>query len=389
VYNTPTTGSGPAKITVGQDGALWFTENNVGYIGRINPADVVNGTDDGITEYYPAATGTQPVGIASADGLIWFAENAGAIGSLNPAQAVAGTSDGFEQYQVPSQEGGGTADCQNMTVLNGDVWFTEQAANKIAVLVPSQVEPGTDDGITEYSIPTSGSEPNGIVAGPDGRIWFTEYGAGKIGAFNPGTDSFTEYPLHGVNGATGGGIGVRNITVGPDGNLWFTEFGDGGYGKITTGGAITEYALSSSTTTGPRGIVGGPTGTVWLTEYNTNSVDEISTATGAVLNHYGTLNGSSNGGARSIDVGPPGNDQLWVTEYNGAAIASIQLSAAATPTGTPGLGGTGLGAEPTGAGTFPVLPLVLIPLAAVLAILVPAGVLRRRRVDGRPDHLTP
>lgn len=34
--------------------------------------------------------------------------------------------------------------------------------------------------IIEYQIPTIGSEPHGLVIGPDGAIWFTEE-CGKIG----------------------------------------------------------------------------------------------------------------------------------------------------------------------------------------------------------------
>ena len=35
--------------------------------------------------------------------------------------------------------------------------------------------------IREYSIPTAGSLPGGIVAGPDGALWFYETGSNRIG----------------------------------------------------------------------------------------------------------------------------------------------------------------------------------------------------------------
>ena len=34
---------------------------------------------------------------------------------------------------------------------------------------------------TEYTIPTLGSQPTSIAAGPDGALWFTESGSNKIG----------------------------------------------------------------------------------------------------------------------------------------------------------------------------------------------------------------
>ena len=52
----------------------------------------------------------------------------------------------------------------------------------------------TTDGVfTEYQIPTFGSVPFGITAGPDGNLWFTE-SADKVGKVT--TDGvFTEYPI--------------------------------------------------------------------------------------------------------------------------------------------------------------------------------------------------
>jgi hypothetical protein len=43
--------------------------------------------------------------------------------------------------------------------------------------------PGT---IIEFSLPTVGSDPEGITAGPDGNLWFTEYSGNKIGRITPG-----------------------------------------------------------------------------------------------------------------------------------------------------------------------------------------------------------
>ncbi len=39
----------------------------------------------------------------------------------------------------------------------------------------------TAGAITEFTVPTSNSQPQGIASGPDGALWFTESGASKIG----------------------------------------------------------------------------------------------------------------------------------------------------------------------------------------------------------------
>src|SRR6185295_8631141 len=57
----------------------------------------------------------------------------------------------------------------------------------------------------EYTIPTAGAEPSGLVTGPDGRLWFTEHAAGKVGAVTP-QGVFQEYPV-GLN------VGLERIAV--------------------------------------------------------------------------------------------------------------------------------------------------------------------------------
>src|SRR5205085_2828191 len=50
---------------------------------------------------------------------------------------------------------------------DGNVWFTENSANQIAVVTPAGV-------ITEFPIPTANSLPRRPTAGPDGNVWFPE-----------------------------------------------------------------------------------------------------------------------------------------------------------------------------------------------------------------------
>ena len=57
---------------------------------------------------------------------------------------------------------------------DGDLWFAELNGNKIGRITPT-------GSITEFPIPTAGSQPNGIAAGPPGAMWFSEGGGNKIG----------------------------------------------------------------------------------------------------------------------------------------------------------------------------------------------------------------
>src|SRR5580693_6893092 len=63
-----TFGAGPAGITVGPDGALWFTEVGNNKIGRMT-------TDGALSEYDVPTANAVPQNIAvSPDGALWFTE---------------------------------------------------------------------------------------------------------------------------------------------------------------------------------------------------------------------------------------------------------------------------------------------------------------------------
>jgi hypothetical protein len=123
--------------------------------------------------------------------------------------------------------------------------------------------------IFEYPIPTSGSFPFDITAGPDGNLWFTEVNpaAGKIGRITP-AGTITEYPL------PVGDSGPLGITAGPDGNLWFTEPLGNKIGRITPTGAFTYYLIPTSDS-GPYGIAAGSDGNLWFTEQGGNNIGKI------------------------------------------------------------------------------------------------------------------
>jgi streptogramin lyase len=144
---------------------------------------------------------------------------------------------------------------------------------------------------TEYK---AGSHPNGIAAGPDGNLWITGEGIRKMTPAGVQT-------LYGAPAASA-------ITAGPDGNMWFLEQGNAKVGKITTSGAITEYALPAGSE--PYGIALGPDSDLWFTEWNHASVGKITTS--GAITEYSLPTGSHPG---SITAGPDG--QIWFTIAKG------------------------------------------------------------------------
>src|SRR6266849_5962704 len=86
-----------------------------------------------------------------------------------------------------------------------------------APLTRSHAAWATAGTITEFPVPTAGSNPGGITLGPDGKMWFTEQSGNKIGRITT-SGVITEFGL-----TCPVFCGPAFITAGPDGNLWFAE----------------------------------------------------------------------------------------------------------------------------------------------------------------------
>jgi streptogramin lyase len=200
---------------------------------------------------------------------------------------------------------------------DGNLWFTESAANKIGRITPAGVVTEFTDGLS------AGANPWGITSGPDGNLWFTERSTSKIGRITP-QGVITEFATFTPNAAPWG------ITAGSDGNLWFTENGINSVGRITTAGVqLAEIPLCvgcADGSTGGQGIVAGPDGNVWAVGYASNAVYQlpIGGTTPAVF----TSGITAGAGLAGITVGSDNN--LWFTEQLGNRVGRITVAGAVT-----------------------------------------------------------
>jgi streptogramin lyase len=216
---------------------------------------------------------------------------------------------------------------------DGAVWFAERSANAIG-----RLENGS---FSEYPLPITGSTPFWVATGPDGNVWFTERSGNRIGRITP-TGVLTEYSIPTSNSQPAG------ITAGPDGAMWFTEQAITGnrIGRITTAGQITEFTLPHASS-GPFGITAGPDSALWFTEQTTTTGNRIGRITTAgQITEFPLL--FSNRQPADITVGGDGN--LWFTERAGNAIGRISTGGSidefVVPTATPNP--VGIAAGPDG-----------------------------------------
>ncbi len=98
-------------------------------------------------------------------------------------------------------------------------------------------------------------------------MWFTEPALGRIGRITT-TGALAEFAIPNTSGVTQGEYGSpapRYIVAGPDGALWFTDGGDESIGRITTAGQVSEYPIATATPSSPQGIVSAG-GQLWFVE---------------------------------------------------------------------------------------------------------------------------
>src|SRR5258708_37559848 len=120
-HTIPTNNSNPLNITIGSDGARWFTEGVGNKIGRMTATGVFK-------EFSIPTSNSSPNGIAAGP--------------------------------------------------DGALWFTESIGNKIGRVTTAGV-------FTEYPIQTATSTAGSITKGPDGNLWFTETRTFQLGRITP------------------------------------------------------------------------------------------------------------------------------------------------------------------------------------------------------------
>ena len=293
-------------IAAGADGNLWFVDAGQRKVGRITPS----GT---ITEFGLPANVGAPYAITSGpDGNIWVTTSN--LGQGNQDWILRFTIDGAVTGQFPAGKGIGDSRSAPERITSGpdgNLWFTEASANKIARMTPA----GT---LTEFAIPTADSAPRGIVTGPDGNLWFVE-SSGNHAAIARITrkGGIAEYPL---GGSSTDQLSPTDIVAAPDGNLWFVQSHplapQGEVGRVTTKGAITLFPFPAGGR--PVGLAVGADGNVWVADNGGNAIVRIR-PTGAIRPFALARRNSQ---PYEITAGKDG--RMWFTE-GGGVIGSIGL----------------------------------------------------------------
>jgi virginiamycin B lyase len=136
------------------------------------------------------------------------------------------------------------------------LWYTGKATSTIG-----KISPGGK--VENFNLPTAGSVPIYIKAGPDGNMWFTELAGNMIGRITP-VGNVKEFPIPTHNSRP------IEIVAEPGGGqaMWFTEETGNKVGRIGMDGTITEFPVPN---TQDKVILAGlafdNAGNLWVQQY--------------------------------------------------------------------------------------------------------------------------
>jgi len=118
------------------------------------------------------------------------------------------------------------------------LWFTGKSTGTVGRINP-------DGSVEHFALPTVGSVPIYIVAGPDGAMWCTELVGNMIARIAP-DGQVQEFPIGPTPARPEGTLNSRPIAItpAPDGkSLWFSEEAGNKVGRIGLDGTITEFPV--------------------------------------------------------------------------------------------------------------------------------------------------
>jgi virginiamycin B lyase len=124
--------------------------------------------------------------------------------------------------------------------------------------------------IHEWDVPTKGAHPHDPAVGNNGDLWFTEQMANKLGRFDPASQKFREYPVPGEN------AGPHGLVSDAEGNIWFTANFGGYIGKLDPQtGKVTQYKMPVEKADDPHTAVFDGRGILWFTVQGGNMVGRL------------------------------------------------------------------------------------------------------------------
>ena len=286
-------GSRPHDVAPAPDGAIWYTAQGSGELGRLDPAT-------GETKHIRLGPGSAPHGvIAGPDGAAWITD-----GGLNALVRVDPRTDQVTRFPLPA----GTPSINFNTAAfgkDGTLWFTGQAGYF------GRLDPASGR-VQVFNAPR-GRGPYGITVTPDGSIYYASLAGNHIARIDPTTNTATvlEPPTPGQ--------GARRVWSDSQGRIWVSEWNVGQLGMYDprNGGTWKEWKLPGDRPQAYAVYVDDKD-KVWVTDFGGNAIVRFDPLTEQFTSHALAEAGAN---VRQL-LGRPG--EVWGAESGASKLVVVR-----------------------------------------------------------------
>jgi virginiamycin B lyase len=284
-------GSGPHDVAPAPDGAVWYTAQRTGALGRLDPAT-------GKTTEVALGAGSSPHGvIVGPDGAPWVTDS-----GLNAIVRVDPDTQEVRRFPLPANRTGVNLNTAAFD-RRGVLWFTGHSG------VYGRLDPST--GAMDVFNAPRGAGPYGITATPDGVVWYASLEGHHIARVDPvtGRADVVEPPT--------AGQGSRRVWADSRGRVWVSQW-DAGQVAVYDPAARSwgEWRLPGDHPQAYAVYVDDREG-VWLSDFGANTIVHFD----AAAQRFTTYALPDNPGNVRQLLGRPG--ELWGAES--AADALVRL----------------------------------------------------------------
>ncbi|QIT54836.1 lyase [Aquisalimonas sp. 2447] len=237
-WDVPYDGTRSRDPWVGGDDTVWFVGQDTHYVGRLTAST-------GAFHEYPLEEGAGPHTVISDQRGAWYAGNRAAhIGLVDP------DSGDIERFVPP---GDGDRDVHTMAFTSeGNIWFTEQHANRIGLFDTE------NETFTMHEVATDRARPYGIVV-HDEQPWAVLFGTNRLATVEAGELIEIELPREDTR--------ARRLAVSSDGLVWYGDYATGYIGHYDPDtGEVEEWRAPSADDSRPYAVAMDSDDRFWIVE---------------------------------------------------------------------------------------------------------------------------
>jgi virginiamycin B lyase len=193
-------GAAPHGVIVGPDGAPWLTEGGQNAIARVDPKTRAVALFRLPSDFAGANLNTA---VFDKSGVLWFTGQAGIYGRVVPASAKV------DAWHAPRGRG-----AYGITVTPaGEVWYVSLASGYLA-----RIDRATGASAEIVDPPRPNMGPRRVWSDSSGMLWVSFWNSGGIGRYDPAGKLWKIYPM------PGGRAGTYSVYVDDKDRVWATDW---------------------------------------------------------------------------------------------------------------------------------------------------------------------